>query len=206
MASGQTSFTRLTTPVFRMSFPNLFKPSAMDENSVPKYGLCAVWTPSKFTEKDKKLWKEMLRALDAESQTAFKIPWKRLPSSFKTGLRDGAEKNHLGGFGEGTRFANLTSKMRPGVVDRDRNPISIDLGNDDEVYPGCYCRATINVYSYNNKGKGVAFGLFNVQKIADGERLDNRVDAADDFDEDIDERWLDQDDDYGTGDDDDADW
>ncbi len=181
------------TPVFRLSFPNLFEAKAMDENSKPKYGCSAIWTPSKFTESDKKRWKAIMGALDAESKRAFKKAWKSLPANFKTGIRDGAEKENMEGYGEGTRFANLTTKMRPGVIDAGKNKISPEEGNQDDIYPGCYCRATVNVYSYDNKGKGVALGLMNIQKVADGERLDSRTDAAEDFDDDIDDQWLEQD-------------
>ena len=191
---------RYVTPVFRLSFPNLFEPSAMDADSKPKYGLTAVWTPSKFTESDKKRWKAMMAALDAESKSAFKKAWKDLPANVKTGVRDGAEKANLEGFGEGTKFANITTKMRPGVIDAGKSKIGPEEGNADDIYPGCYCRATVTVYSYDNKGKGVALGLMNVQKVADGERLDSRTDAAEDFEDDIDDAWLEQDE-GGDGDD-----
>lgn len=191
---------RYVTPVFRLSFPNLFEATAMDENSKPKFGLTAVWTPSKFTESDKKRWKAMMAALDAESKSAFKKAWKDLPGNFKTGVRDGAEKANLEGFGEGTKFANITTKMRPGVIDAGKSKIGPEEGNADDIYPGCYCRATVTVYSYDNKGKGVALGLMNVQKVADGERLDSRTDAAEDFEDDIDDAWLEQEDGDGEGD------
>lgn len=185
--------TRYVTPPFRMSFPNLFEKDAMDENSVPKYGLTAVWTPSTFTDGDKKKWKALLAALDAKSREAFKKPWKDLrDAGMKTGIRDGSKKEGLEGFGKGTRFANLTTKMRPGVVDASKNKISPEEGNDDEIYPGCWARATVTVYSYDNKGKGVALGLMNVQKIKDGPRLDSRTDAAEDFEEDLDSAWLEE--------------
>ncbi|RUQ67371.1 DUF2815 family protein [Brucella abortus] len=198
---------RYVTPVFRLSFPSLFEASSYDGGE-PKYGCSAIWTPGKFTEKDKARWKEIMGALDAEAKARFKKAWKDLPSNIKRGVRDGAEKS-LEGYGEGTRFASLTTKMRPGVVDAERRTIAKDdkerekLEADDKpvadavgseaIYPGCYCRATVTVYSYDNKGKGVALGLMNIQKVADGERLDSRTDASEDFEDDIDEAWLDQD-------------
>lgn len=183
---------KTVTPVFRLSFPALFEPKAMDDGK-PKYGVSAVWTPGKFTDADKKKWKKVKALLDEASMERFKKHWKDLPANFKKGLRDGAEKAELEGYGEGTCFANLTSLMRPGVVDRDREPIGPEQGNADEIYPGCYCRATITAYSYDKKGKGVALGLQNIQKVADGDRLDSRTDAAEDFeDEAIDDAWLDE--------------
>jgi len=186
---------RYVTPPFRVSFPSLFEAESYD-GGPPKFGLSAVWTPSKFSDSDKKRWKAMLGAMDAECRSRFKKSMKDLPANYKIGIRDGAEKADLEGYGEGTKFANITTKMRPGVIDAQKNILSAEEGNTDEIYPGCYCRATVTVYSYDNKGKGVALGLMNVQKIKDGGRLDSRTDAAKDFDDDIDSAWLDQDDDF----------
>jgi hypothetical protein len=194
---------KLITPPFRLSFPNLFvaRKASDDPGAKPKYGCSAIWTPAKFTDRDKKLWNAILADLDRVSREAFKKAWKDLdPSTFKKGLRDGAAKDGLEGYGQGTRFANLTSNQRPGVIDIDRSDISPEDGNTDLIYPGCYCRATVNVYSFDTKGKGVALGLRNIQKVKDGARLDSRTAATDDFDEDVDSSWLDSDD--GESDDD----
>ena len=182
---------RYVTPVFRLSFPALFEAESYD-GGPPKFGLSAVWTPAKFSDMDKKRWKAILQALNAESQSRFKKPWKELPANIKRGLRDGAEKADMEGYGEGTRFASVSTKMRPGVIDASKNKIGPEEGNTDDIFPGCYCRATVTVYSYDNKGKGVALGLMNVQKVADGERLDSRTDAAEDFEDDIDSAWLEE--------------
>lgn len=181
---------KYVTPVFRLSFPNLFEARAGLEGGAPKFGCSAIWTPASFTANDKKLWAALKGALDEESKRAFKKAWKDLPANFKKGLRDGAEKD-MEGYGAGTYFASLTTKIPPGVIDREKNEISPEEGNADDIYPGCYCRATVSIYSYDNKGKGVAIGLRAIQKVKDGERLDSRVNAADDFDEDIDSEWAD---------------
>lgn len=203
---------KLVTPVFRISFPNLFVARRSDEddpNSKPKFGCAAVWTPAKFTTREKELWRALLGELNTVSVRDFRKPWKELPDNIRRGLRDGAAKADLEGYGDGTRFANITSKQRPGVIDKDRNPIGPDHGNEEEIYPGCYCRATVQVFSFGlkpgSKGKGVGIGLGNIQKIKDGPRLDNRVAAEDDFDEDVDSAYLDDaDSDLGdeSGDDD----
>jgi hypothetical protein len=199
---------RFTTPVFRVSFPHLFeatKASDADKDAKPKFSLSAIWTPGKFSDKDKALWAAIGKELNRVALEAFKKPWKDLPDNIKRGLRDGAAKEGLDGYGEGTKFANLTTYNRPGVVNLAKEPIGPEHGNADEIYPGCYARATVSVYSYGlkpgSKGKGVAIGLFNVQKVKDGPRLDNRVAAEDDFDEELDSEWLDEsDDDFGDDD------
>lgn len=195
---------KLITPVFRVCFPAVFQPESMEEGGPMKYGVSAVWDPSKFSDRDKKRWAAMRKALDTESQGRFKKDVKDLPGNFKRALRDGAERAHLEGYGEGTVFANLTTKSRPGVVDISKSPIGPEHGNADEIYPGCYCRATVGAYSYDNKGKGVALGLNNLQKVKDGPRLDGRTRAEDDFEGDeVDDAWLETEDDPLGGDDDD---
>jgi hypothetical protein len=197
---------KLWTPPFVIGFPSLFtaRKGESDDGSETKakFGCTAIWTPANFTPAHKKLWQDILDALNEESVRVFKKPWKELPANVKRGLRNGNEKPDLDGFGEGTRFASLTSNLKPGVVDINGNEI-ID---PSEVFAGCIARATVNVYSYSNKGKGVALGLYNIQILA-GEghakvrRLDGRGNPGADFDE-VESDWLDQDE--GSVDDDDG--
>ena len=53
------------------------------------------------------------------------------------------------------------------------------------MYSGCYCRFSLNFFSFAGKQNGVAAGLNNVQKVADGEPLGGRSRAEDDFDDDF---------------------
>ena len=179
---------KIVTPVFRVSFPSVFVASSYD-GGPEKFSVAAIWEPGRFTPAEKALWQAMIDLTDEVSLAAFKKKMADLPGNFKKAIRDGAEKADLGGYGEGKLFANLSSKMRPGIIDIDRTP----LMNADDFYPGCYARATVTAYSYDNKGKGVALGLQNLQKVKDGERLDSRTDAADDFGDDVDDRWSEKD-------------
>lgn len=187
------------TPPFRANFTNtLFDADSMDGGPM-KYGVMAIWYPERFTDAHKALWKAIHDELDAVSLQAFKKKWSDLPGNFKKGLRPGEEKAAMGEAFEGATFANLTTKLVPGVVSNVRGPdgkplpISKKAGNTEEVFSGCWMRATITIYSYDNKGKGVALGLMNAQKLKDGPRLDYRGDAAADFaDDDEDQAFLDQ--------------
>ena len=63
-------------------------------------------------------------------------------------------------------------------MDAARNPIL----DHSEVYSGVYGRASINFYAFNSNGnRGIACGLNNLQKIADGEPLGGKTRAEDDF-------------------------
>lgn len=170
----------VVTPVFRVSFPSVFEKSQFGDGK-PKYGLAAVWEPEKFTDADKKLWAAMGALADEASMSLFKKPVKQLADNFKKPVRDGVEKEHLDGYGAGKKFANMTSHQKPGLVDRNKQPI-ID---QEQFYAGCYARALVTAYAYDNKGKGVAFGLMNIQKVSDGEAFSGRVAAEDSFDDDL---------------------
>lgn len=181
---------RYKTPIFRISFPVLFEPESY-EGGPTKYSCAAVWTPDDFTDREKILWKEIMGGINTACKGRFKKGLKELRAAnadganFKLVPRDGKSKADLEGYGEGTLFANLSTKMRPGVINRKKEKISPEEGNAEEMYPGCYCRATITVYTYDNKGKGVSLGLMNIQKVRDGERLDSRTDANEDFEDDF---------------------
>lgn len=178
---------KLVTPAFRVSFPKVFEADSFN-GGPPKFSVAAVWDPSKFTPAEKKQWQAIIDLCDEVSLERFKKKMGDLPANFKRAIRDGAEKADLAGYGEGMLFANLSSKMKPGVIDRNSQPI-LDA---DEFYPGCYARATVTAYSYDQGGgKGVALGLQNLQKLGEGDRLDSRTDASEDFgNEDIDDdRW-----------------
>lgn len=177
------------TPPFRGNFTDtLFVPDSMDGGPL-KYGVMAIWDPRKFTEKHKALWAAIQAEMDSVSMAAFKKKVADLPANFKRGIRDGEEKLAMGDvFANGAKFANLTTKLIPGVVDIENDPetgkpmvISEKNGNRALVYSGCLMRAKVTIYHYDNKGKGIALGLMNAQRLGGGPRLDYRGDAAADF-------------------------
>ena len=72
----------------------------------------------------------------------------------------------------------VSSKTQPQIVDANLNPII----NPTEFYSGCYGRASINFFAYNNSGnKGISAGLNNLQKLEDGESLGGITSAEQDF-------------------------
>lgn len=190
---------RLQTPPFICMWPNLFRAKKSDlEKDNPdakaKYGITAVFDVSKFSPRDKARWKAILAALDAKSMEAFQKPWAKLKAD-KKGLRPNEERDTPFDFvGDGAYFANLTTTSKPGVVHISEGDVSPEEGNDDLVYSGMWCQATVNVFSYSNKSKGVALGLNNVRIIVSDEkkapRHDGRTAASDDFDDEGDSEFL----------------
>lgn len=82
------------------------------------------------------------------------------------------------GFEDGWHFIRLKSKFQPGVVDQRLQQV-IDPAL---VYSGCWAHVDTNAYAYDNQfGKGISFGLNNVQFVRDGDRLDGRAAISDVF-------------------------
>lgn len=161
------------TPEFRVSFPAVFKPKRQkgDATSEPKYGLTMLFPKGADLSK-----------LKAAAQEAVREKWgDKPPKNLRSPFRDQGEKEYEG-YEEGAVFVSASSKQKPGLVDRQRQ----DIIDETEFYPGCYARATIRAFAYDNNGnKGVAFGLNNVQKLRDGDPLGGRTRAQDDFADDL---------------------
>lgn len=163
---------KIVTPKFRVSFPNVFEKGVFDGEET-NYNLHMLFPKTTDLTPLKELAKKAILA---------KWPDKnKRPSNLNqhNPFRDGdVEKPDVAGY-VGMIFVKASSKMRPGVVDQNVQPI-IDA---EEFYAGCYARATITAYTYNKMGNaGVAFGLQNIQKLEDGEPFTGRSKPEDDFD------------------------
>ena len=178
----ETKKNKLITPVFRVCFPAVFAVAKQmaDAKGPPKFEVTMVFEPGKMDPEEKARLKAMMAMADAACVEKFKKPLKdiKLPNFHKP-FRDGEEKEHLQGFGAGTIFAKASSKMKPGIVASDKTTPIID--DPTAFYAGCYARATVGVYAYDNVSKGVSFGLRNLMFVRDGEHLDGRTDADEDF-------------------------
>ena len=79
---------------------------------------------------------------------------------------------------EGFYYINTSSKRKPQVVDRQVQPIL----DDSEIWSGCWANVTIAVFAFDvPENKGVSFGLNNVQKVKEGDRLGGAANADEDF-------------------------
>ncbi len=159
---------KVTTPKFRVNFPAVFTARRNELNGQDEFGLVMLF--DKDTD---------LSVLKAAAKEAADKKWgDKRPRNMRSPFRDGdVEREGKEGY-ENTIFVNTKSKMRPGVVDENLQTIL----DENEVYSGCYARATVSAYAYDRAGNaGVAFGLMNVQKLGDGEPLSSRVRAEDDF-------------------------
>jgi len=159
---------RFRTPIFRLSYPYLFEPST--------YGDKPAFQISMLFDTELVDLSKLEKLVASVTKEKF---GKKKPKTLKSPFHDGEEKEDTDGYGEGVIYASARSQKAPGVCSANREPLE-----EDDIKAGDYCRATINVFGYDNQSKGIAFGLNNVQKIMDGEAFGAvRPNAEDDFDD-----------------------
>lgn len=205
---------RYLTPTFRASFVHLLQPNKkwlLDANPKTRYEVSAVWDPSTFTPQEKQLWADIVADLTERCKQKFKISVasgklddlirEMRDRGKKFALHFGKEKEGTEPYGPGKYFANLSGEVKPEVASTSRDtskPIDPKTGKHplrlltsaDDVYSGMWARARVNMYDYTRDGGGVMLGILNAQKVGDGEKLAGGRSAADDFDDDLDERWA----------------
>jgi hypothetical protein len=179
MEKRMTNPTKVITgPKTRWSYANVWEPKAARDGGKPKYSVSLI-----IPKSDKKTIAKIKAAIQAaydEGEMKLKGNGKSTPAltAIKTPLRDGDLERPDDEAYKDSYFVNANSTTAPGVVDAECNPIL----TRSEVYSGVYGRASINFYAYNTNGsKGIACGLNNLQKMADGDPLGGKASAESDF-------------------------
>lgn len=175
------SDTKIVVGPVRFSFPKVFKPEAMEEGQDPKYSICLL-----IPKSDTALVAKIKAAIDScieENKKMFDgVPKGKL----KNPLRDADDETNESKVNDpnyekvwkGHYFMNVSTKNKPGVLNAKREPII----EPNDFYAGCYGYATINPFAFDQKGnKGIAFGLNNLLKSKDGERIAGFTSAEEDF-------------------------
>lgn len=168
------SDTKVTTGECRGSFVNVFKPRMNDLSGKEEYSMTLL-----IPKDDKKT----LDALAGAANAAKEAKWgSKIPAGVQSPLHDGDQEKPNGGpYGDecaGHMVLNVKSNYQPGVVDKQVQPV-ID---PTEFTSGDYCRASLNCYAYDNKRKGVGYGLNNIQVLRKGDPLGGHSKAESDFD------------------------
>ena len=168
--------TKVVTGLVRFSYVNIFRSRSFREGQDAKYSICLL-----IPKSDKATIKKLKAAIQEATDEGVSSKWGgKLPKNLKSPLRDGDdERADEAPEYEGMYFINANSNNKPGIVDKDLNEIL----DPDEVYSGCWGRASINFFAYDSNGnKGIGAGLNNIQKVKDGEHLGaSRASAEDDF-------------------------
>lgn len=167
--------TKITTGKVRFSYANVWEPKSIN-GSDPKYSVSLI-IPKSDTETINKI-KAAIE--EAKKEGAAKLGGKsgKIPANIKTPLRDGDEDRPDDDAYADSYFVNANSFTRPGIVDRNIEPILDRL----DFYSGCYGQASVTFYAYAvNGNKGIAAGLQNLRKLEEGEPLGGRSRPEDDF-------------------------
>ena len=171
--------TKCVTGKVRFSYVNIFKSRSFREGQEAKYSICLL-----IPKDDEKTVRKIQKAIDEAVQEGIASKWGgKKPKNLRLPLRDGDEERaDEAAEYEGMYFMNANSNTKPGIVDKDLNEIL----DPDEVYSGCWGRASVNFFAYDSNGnRGIGCGLNNIQKLKDGERLGAaRASAEDDFSDD----------------------
>lgn len=180
--------TKVVTGKVRLSYANVWKAVAMKEGDLAKFST-AILIPKEDTATVEKI----RAAIQAAKQVGkAKVSDKKgniLPDEkLDICLRDGDDKDDENYHGHW--FMNAKSSTKPGIVSRekDENGKFKAITDEEEVYSGCYCKVSINLFAFEHAGKkGIAAGLNNIIKIADGPALAGKASADADFADEVEE-------------------
>lgn len=176
MANNDFTATKVITNKVRFSYLHVFEPTAIDEGQDKKYSVSLI-----IPKSDKETIKKINKAIEAAKEAGKAKFNGKIPANLKTPLRDGDEERPEDEAYEGAYFINANAKTKPGLVKKgDMGLVRIE--DPEELYSGCFGRASITFYAFNTSGnKGIACGLNNLMKLEDGESLGGRVSAESDF-------------------------
>jgi len=170
---NENQATKVVTGKVRFSYLHVWEPAAVEEGSQKKYSVSLI-IPKSDTDTVARIKNAIQSALEA-GKAKF---GGKIPASLKLPLRDGDIERADDDAYLNSWFLNANSSKQPGIVDQNVQPIL----RQDELYSGCYGRASINFFAFNTNGnKGIACGLNNIQKLSDGELLGGRTTAEFDF-------------------------
>ena len=164
--------TKVITGKVRFSYANIWEPKSINGGE-EKYSISLI-----IPKSDIRTLNAIKAAIEQAKKDGVAKFGGKIPANLKLPLRDGDIDRPDDETYKNSYFINANSKDRPQIVDKSVKPIL----DQEEVYSGCYGRASINFYAFNQNGnRGIACGLGNLQKLADGEPLNSHANAEDDF-------------------------
>ena len=151
--------TKVVTGTVRLSYEHVWEPASINGGE-EKYSASLI-----IPKSDKATVNAIQKAVDTAIEEGLAKFGGKKPNkaAIKLPLRDGDAEREDEAY-QNSFFVNANSRTAPQIVDRSVQPIL----DRNEVYSGCYIRASISFYAFNSNGnKGIACGLGNIQKIRD---------------------------------------
>lgn len=171
---------KVITGMVRLSYANILEPRAM-EGQEPRYSV-AMLIPKEDTE--------TMQEIDSAINAAYRNGLDKLRaggkvpalSAIKSPVHDGDMERPDDPVYTGCWYINATcpATHQPQIVDVYKNRLT----SPDVVYSGMFARVSVTFYAFNRNGnRGIACGLGNILKLADGDRLGGNSTADEDFGE-----------------------
>jgi hypothetical protein len=171
MSTVNNATTKVIVPC-RFSYLHCWEPDSVNGGD-PKYSVSAI-----VDKRDIQTVNAIKAAIEQAKKESVSKWGGKIPANLHLPLRDGDIDRPDDEAYAGCYFFNANSRQAPQVVDARVQPIL----DPNEVYSGCYGKISVTFYGYNSNGnRGIAAGLGNIQKLRDGESLGGRASAADDF-------------------------
>ena len=187
--------TRITLKGVRVSYPHLITAQKDEESGVEKFGVALVDMPDNphFRENKAKVREALIEAGKQKFGETWKVGQgkaKKMADAVDDGsIKTVVHEDKDGKYAEGAYWFNAKSKSRPGMVypwaePGTTKPAKVPAEKIGDVfYPGAVVNVSVSSFGYEGKkGKGLSFGINNLQFVKDGVRFDNRTSAEDEFD------------------------
>jgi hypothetical protein len=184
--------SKFITPLAKISYPWIATPQPAEDGKKPKYSCTLIFLPEILAIPAEKA---LFDAMQAAGLALVNGKWGERAAlmlksdSFKKGFRKDGESK---GYPEGSIFINVRSDNQPGCVypwaaPGTNKPAQVPQDKIKATfYPGAFVRASVSPFVFDRTdSKGLSFALNNLQFIKDGDRLDNRVAAEDEFTADL---------------------
>lgn len=184
------SQTRVIIQEAILSYPHLLVPQAGENGGKPKYSTALILLPGSDVSA---LEAAAIAAAEEKFGASINVNGKTFTAAqalekgiIRSPFRRDVEAK---GYPEGSMFMNVRTENKPVVVhpypdvSTGKPKVMTDEEIKAEMYPGAVVRVSVTAFGYIHKvNKGVSFALNGLQKLRDGDRLDNRVAAVDEFD------------------------
>ncbi len=165
MAKTKSKIVEVTTAAVRVQFPHFFDPYTPpkrknDPTYVPKYEGVLLFDMSNETQM------ASLKELKGLAADATRRKWgDETPDPLRSPFRDAdKEKKTYDGYA-GHIFVRVATKFEPKIINLAKERIT----DPTQIYAGCWIRARVHAWAYDNESDGINIGLGNVLFVKDDE-------------------------------------
>lgn len=153
----------------RLSFPEIWKPKAVNEGDTPRFSCSLLLTKEDQLDQIQMIKAAIWELAKTSKEFGGEEMAKKLLKTHKlhVPLHDGEEKDYEG-YGPEIMFMSCSTTKRPSVVDRDLTTL---VESDGRPYAGCYVNAVVRLWPqvHPKGGKRINCELRGLQFVKDGD-------------------------------------